>query len=119
MTNEELMIKVRNHFVDTMLLQNEIYKATTDKSIPLDERWELFRNARNCLLCDEYSTGFTELLHCDDLINDLIRYQRYHYADMYDNLLGNLEEGDISQENLDIWREAVLSFGYGSFTYDW
>ena len=97
----------------------------TDQSIDLERRWELYEYlAKNGFLVKEdgFGTGYVNLLDCSSLYDDFYidRYQSVSFIDMYnDRIQERLEDEELTQEQVDAWREAVLASGYSSFTYDW
>ena len=92
----------------------------TDKSIALQDRWELFSQmSHHDLLSDGgYGDGYIDLLGEDLNMYDNFNCDRYatlKYCDMFDRFHGQ----DFLSENIEAWMEAVLEAGFQSFTYDW
>ena len=97
-----------------------------DKSVPLDDRWYAFGalDRAGLLQTDTYGDGMPSFLGPNiDLMDEMWveRHETRDYHSIYGDCIADhlMEEKNISQEKADIWREEVLSRGYGSFTYDW
>lgn len=110
----------------------ETVPKLTDKSIPLDERWEMYKKLveEGCLPEDGYSDGFiTTLTYVDGgeptLYDDfhMDRNESKTFPRMYEIILEDEidadEGGKYTPESITEWREEVLASGYGSFENDW
>lgn len=47
------------------------------------------------------------------------RYQKVSYSDMLEKLLNEEFVQKQPDDNINAWKEAVLTAGNGSFEYDW
>ena len=96
----------------------------TDKTIPLEQRWDIFTKSWNILPDLSYGEGHVQVLgEAFTLYNDfgMNRHQQMEYMWMYETIQEWIADdvNDMTQETADLWREAVLGEGYASFTYDW
>lgn len=104
-----------------------VLDALKDKSIPLDDRWEVYTKLveANVLVKDaSYGDGYLEDLDYnhmslyDDFYTD--RGASLRFIDMYERMTENPEDfTEQARANLPKWQERVLESGYSSFTYDW
>lgn len=96
----------------------------TDKTIPLEQRWDIFSKSWSILPDLSYGHGHIDVLGDSFTLYDdfgLERHQQMEYMWMYETIQEWIAdpENDMTQETADAWREAVLAEGYASFTYDW
>jgi hypothetical protein len=105
-------------------IKGEFATYIADKSIPLDERWEVFMNApANLRETSPWIQRFK------GLPEDFIGYDGPVYAERHQtvdmefilDILGEIEEYDVDPDDIDIiaFKEDVLSKNLYSFTYDW
>lgn len=106
-------------------LKEQLLVYTSDKSIPLDERFEVWLQAP--ITMKEHKT-FTE--DFAGLPEDYVMYDGYVHADRYQTITINRilesaesgeygDEGVISPENPILFKEDVLAKNINSFVYDW
>lgn len=100
----------------------EISKTLSDPATgTLDERWEKFRVIAPHMPCNAYGDGDIALLGRNVSLYDDFYIERYETTD-YEDMWTLVKEriGDKwTQEQADVWREATLVSGYGSFTNSW
>ena len=92
----------------------------TDKSIPLDERWELYEQMvkHHVITSDEgYGDGFIETLTPGGTLYDDY-YMDRHVSMTYPDMLERAEDTNKAH-NVEEWKEKVLAAGDASFTNDW
>lgn len=109
--------------------------ALTDKSIPLDDRWNAFK-----ILCskdiltdiESYGDGNVSILEFDrgkrsevELYDDFYyeRHQTVDYVDMAERIEEGFGYGDnergITPESFAEWKEAALKSKHRGFVFDW
>lgn len=109
-------------------LENDIKPLLADKSIPLEERWELFAAAEE--LMPIRSFHISEIMVDEYDLFDTNRGSIVLFLERYDWLKEAHEgfeedEDDYYQSvvetypDLDAWRELVLASGYRGAVYDW
>lgn len=115
-----LMNKIR---VDN---ETEYKKFITDKDIPLEKRWNTFKNAPyNWKYHDSYLVHFA----IERIINRKITWyddfyiERHQTVDMCD-VIEYIQESDRPicvdlAAHIDEFKEEILSINLGSFIYDW
>lgn len=102
------------------------YSVCTNKSIPLDDRWELFETLteQNMLCNQSFGDGFVHLFGKGYSIDSTFHANRFacnRYVDILEYVKQHLNYGRASyptDEAIIAWKEQVLSNGYSSFTYD-
>jgi hypothetical protein len=108
-----------NKQIEAIKREFEVYIA--DKSIPLDERWEVFMNAPADL-----RQHYCFLKYFKGVPDDFVSYDGYvpaarHETVSVDRILESLEEmvDDVAEIDIVAFKEDVLSKNLYSFEYDW
>lgn len=113
------------------ILKQQMALHLKDKSIPLDERWEIFKNLpKDCYTQDSYGPSFSNM-------GDLVLYDGFIHAERYEvidviPMVQKIEDAknNLSQQKpifqkdlqrIDIvqLKEEVLARMAGSFKFDW
>lgn len=104
-------------------LQKEVHdyisKYIKYKSVPIEDRWELFSNNRDLFPKHSWVMYFKELESNDIKYYEDLGYERHmdiDLVDMVDFILEVLDEGSLDVRGL---KEEVLENGYSSFRFDW
>lgn len=106
------------------LLVGQAVIGLTDQAIPLDERWETYRNlVKGDMLVNDnsYGDGFVDDLGDKMSIRDdfyVERHETKSFISMYE-CISDGEVDNVDMEKVPAWREKVLASGYSSFTFDW
>src|SRR5512139_1306993 len=111
-------------------LKDRFLAFIKDKDVPLDERWETFKEAPNEFLVHDLSVVTFEaekLLPRKEIVwydGDFYieRYQVVHMTDFIEDMCADkidMEEPGWTQELVDAFKEEILQTGLGSFEYDW
>lgn len=132
-----------SHIMDVDDRVDALKPLLANKSIPLESRWETYEGlvkSGALRTIEFYGEGFIDDISSFSSLHDSFGYERYQtisYIDMYETLLGVLEDASnldlpdyskeylteywegITVEKVDTWREAVLASGYAGFIYDW
>lgn len=112
-------------------LKKQMALHLKDKNIPLDERWELFKNLpKDCYSKDSYGPRFSNM-------GDLVLHEGFIHADRYESIdvipmvqkiedaKNNLSQqkpifqNDLKKIDVDQLKEEVLAKMTGSFIFDW
>jgi hypothetical protein len=100
-------------------IKSEFAAYIADKSIPLDERWEVFMNAP-----DNLQGSSPWIQRFKGLPKDFVGYDGPVYAERYQTvdveyILDVISEIDPSKIDVVAFKEDVLSKNLYSFKYDW
>jgi hypothetical protein len=130
---------IMHTLTEIKVLQDELKAAIagytvsvlTNKSISLEERWEAYLCVEDHLPTESYGDGYIEKLGWDCAYDDLHleKYQTREFSAIWSMIqecrsdMGDPEYYkkylELTEEQLDEWREAVLASGFGRFIYDW
>lgn len=96
-------------------------KYIKNKSIPVDERWELFKQNSERFPIHTWILHFEELEKNDIEYYDTFGYERYTTVDICDMIESldddfNSDDDDIDFNKL---KEEILQRGYSRFVLDW
>lgn len=100
-------------------IKDQFKKIATDKNIPLNDRWAIFKLVENVLPCETYGDGNIDTLDSGACLYDdfyIERHETVEYISMYERIV---DREKYTQDQIDAWREAVLADGNGSFEFDW
>ena len=120
--------KLDIYLSDTLSLKQELEQYITDKSVSLEDRWDLWISAPSTLKIVE-----PWIVHFKSLPEHFIMYDGELHAERYQTIytyeiIDKLEEGDWNSVeqvsipydiDIDAVKEEILSHNLGSFVYDW
>lgn len=126
MINFTMQESLREFLEYKLATKLEFQQYLKDKSIPLEERWNLFTGYGIHLLdetCDcpylNWDNGEEIFIYDDFYIN---RHQSVWYTYLVDCIIEYTEDNpeyNYSEDRLNKLKEQILSNGYSSFLYDW
>lgn len=114
------------------LTKEAIQEYLTNKAIPLEDRWELFKKAKLFQNHDSWSVTFKSLEPIGG--NDIFgpdgpiyadRHQEIYTIDMVSNFEHDMAKPyqefhhKLTRELIDNFKEEILAKNLGSFTFDW
>lgn len=116
-----LRIKQQEELLETAKSFLSDIKDTNGLSLGV--RWNMFGTLSNisglmprdswvCNSIDPYNLNWYDDFYIE-------RYQDCDYYDLTDAWEGFVEEGKVTQEQYDAWRESILAAGKVGFRYDW
>jgi hypothetical protein len=117
-----------NRLHEKQMFDTEFKAFIKDKSIPLQERWDLFKFAcENNLFvnisCWVYHSKLLERTNNFTWYDyfDYERYQTIYFTQVVDHRATSLTLGQLlkSQEEINELKEEILASGYSGFVYDW
>lgn len=133
-TKKEYMKFIREHSNYLEEVEERFINYFKDKSIPLEDRWEIYTEACNAKVFDNchewvwYSKVIEKklkLCYYDDFcierhqVVDLSSFVNDIEAD-YDYAIESDDDTEPwTKELIDELKEEVLQFGYSSFVFDW
>jgi len=104
-------------------LKNRYVKFVTDESIPLAERWEVFKEAPGSFKNHQnYIVHFdSEKLMPGGEVSwyDDFYLEKYETMDMFSFVEDRLVDEDVEAGIVDAWRQEILRMNLGSFKFDW
>lgn len=106
---------------EKQILMNFIYSYITDGAIPLQERWEFFETIPNEFLLTSIFYIEYDFLNKNNISYDDLLIDRRELVDTKELPL-NVEdyiEKEFSEDEMNGFKEEILSKGYGTFEYDW
>ena len=103
--------KVEQFIASRDALKKELIKFCKDKSIPLQERWELFLKSD----LGDVSEWSSDCKVIRDIVHeDCFAYEKYS-THMYENIINDLDD---DQHKIAVQEYALKKFEKG-FTHDW
>lgn len=98
-------------------------KELTNKDLNLEDRWEMFGQlseldgvlAEDSWVChsiDKYNLEWYDNFYIE-------RHQDVSYYELEESWTCFVEDGKVTQEQYDEWREEILASGFKGFNYDW
>lgn len=127
---------VANFEAELDLVKLELESYIRDKSLPVSDRWDVWKKAPDCLKnqkCFYYDMYLDGGCLTDSLSDDYSRHETINTADFIDRIVEikyfeyteNVPEDKCPNidtwepEGMDMLKEKILADNMGSFIYDW
>jgi len=95
---------------------NRLLVFIADKENPLEERWAIYTKFAKHLPEAYPYPNFKSLLHYEWY--DHFNYERYETIKL-PNVVEVVVENGLEDVDVDALKEEIMTFGHGSFVYDW